>query len=432
MLDVPALLWGLRISFVVALLVLSGSARGIAANPARDRTISLYNIHSKETLTVQYMKDGKHVASAMDQINWILRDWRLDEKTNMDPDLIDIVWQIHNELGSTEPIHIISGYRSRTTNDMLRRTVGGQARESRHILGKAMDVYFPDVPLRALRYSALIHERGGVGYYPTSAIPFVHIDTDRVRAWPRLPRAELALLFPGGHTQHVADDGGTITKADVRLAQASNGELAQQLARFHAQRAGAGIPLQVASLTPALPRLLAPPQPVERTPRGTIVSDGERARLAALASEPPRLLRGPTLISRRGLPARGGAVALARGEAGAERREATTFAPAPAYDDEHPEELSYRPFPIAPLLTQTASADCPELARLVQGDINKALETIDQGAPPPPRLRLSFHAAQLMWAQQFRGEAVDLSTLESAEDAARQAGRRVAIEPQSH
>ena len=64
---------------------------------------------------------------------------------------------------------------------------------------------FPDVPLRKLRYSALIRERGGVGYYPTSAIPFVHVDTDRVRAWPRLPRYELALLFPSGRTQHVPE-----------------------------------------------------------------------------------------------------------------------------------------------------------------------------------------------------------------------------------
>ena len=142
----------------------------------------------------------------------------------MDPDLIDLVWEIHNELGSAEPIHIISGYRSRGTNDMLRKTVGGQASQSRHILGKAMDVHFPDVPVKKLRYSALIRERGGVGYYPTSAIPFVHVDTDRVRAWPRLPRMELALLFPNGHTQHVPDDGGPITPEDVRRARAANSE----------------------------------------------------------------------------------------------------------------------------------------------------------------------------------------------------------------
>ena len=77
--------------------------------------------------------------------------------------------------------YVISGYRSRDTNEMLRRTVGGQASQSRHILGKAADVHFPDVPLRMLRYSALIRERGGVGYYPTS--DFVHVDVGRVRTW---------------------------------------------------------------------------------------------------------------------------------------------------------------------------------------------------------------------------------------------------------
>ena len=89
------------------------------------------------------MKNGKRIPDAMEKINWILRDWRKDEPTEMDPDLIDLVWEVHNELGSAEPIHIISAFRSRATNDMLRRTAGGQASESRHILGKAMDVHFP-------------------------------------------------------------------------------------------------------------------------------------------------------------------------------------------------------------------------------------------------------------------------------------------------
>ena len=82
----------------------------------------------------------------------ILRDWRRNEATKMDPELIDLLWEVHSELGSAEPIHIISGYRSRGTNDLLRKTVGGQAKESRHILGKAADVHFPDVPVKALRY----------------------------------------------------------------------------------------------------------------------------------------------------------------------------------------------------------------------------------------------------------------------------------------
>ena len=208
--------------FIIAALALVAGTTRMTANSTRDRTISFYGVNTKETLTVQYMKGGKHIPEAMQKINWALRDWRKDEVTVMDPELIDLVWEIHAELGSAEPIHVISAYRSRATNDMLRRTVGGQASQSRHILGKAMDVHFPDVPVKKLRYSALIRERGGVGYYPTSATPFVHIDIDRVRAWPRLPRAELALLFPNGRTQHVPSDGGPITPDDVRRARAAN------------------------------------------------------------------------------------------------------------------------------------------------------------------------------------------------------------------
>ena len=185
--------------------VLAAVPHRIAADS--QRTISFYNIHNQETLVSTYKKDGKYLPAEMEKINWILRDWRRNEATRMDPELIDLLWEVHSELGSREPIHIISGYRSRGTNDMLRKSVGGQAKESRHILGKAADVHFPDVPVKNLRYSALIREKGGVGYYPTSAIPFVHMDIDRVRAWPRLPRAELALLFPRGSSQHVPADG---------------------------------------------------------------------------------------------------------------------------------------------------------------------------------------------------------------------------------
>ena len=182
----------------------------------------------------------------------------------MDPDLVDLMWEIHNELGSAEPIHIISGYRSKGTNEMLRRTVGGQASQSRHILGQAADIHFPDVPIKRLRYSALIRERGGVGYYPTSAIPFVHIDTDRVRAWPRLPRNELALLFPNGRTQHLPEDGDPISMDDVKRARAANTELASQIAEFHQLRTQPKTAVQVASLAPSLPQLLSPPKLIER------------------------------------------------------------------------------------------------------------------------------------------------------------------------
>jgi uncharacterized protein YcbK (DUF882 family) len=412
--------WASAAAVVVFALGLVAGAAG--TNADAQRTLTLYNIHTKETLTSVYKKNGKYVPEEMQKINWLLRDWRKDETTTMDPELVDLLWEIHSELGSKAPIHVISGFRSRTTNEMLRRTVGGQASQSRHILGKAADVHFPDIPLRLLRYSALIREKGGVGYYPTSAIPFVHVDVDRPRAWPRLPRAELALLFPRGHTQHLPEDGVPITMADVRDARAKHGELAAQLAEFHAYRGRPQLPVQTAALTPQLPlpQLLRPPQLAERpAPATTLVSDQERAKLAALAAERPalpRLLAPPALAERPGV-----------------YREPQVVA-APAYDEEHPEELSYRPFPIAPLLTVTASADDPALAVMVHPDLGKLLELMDQeDSVPPMRLRPGAYEAELMWAQQSKGVPLDLSLLNDGGDAPRAArpeGRKVATQPQ--
>jgi uncharacterized protein YcbK (DUF882 family) len=384
---------------VACLLALHCSATGAAAE--EQRALSLYNIHTKETVTAVYKKNGKYVPEEMQKINWVMRDWRKDEATTMDPGLIDLLWEIHTELGSKQPIHIISGYRSRATNDMLRRTVGGQASQSRHILGKAADVHFPDVPIKLLRYSALIREKGGVGYYPTSNIPFVHVDIDRPRAWPRLPRAELALLFPTGRTQHLPQDGGPITPADVRLARVKHADLVTQIGEFHDYRKRPRSPVLTASLMPPLPKLLREPEPAHRPlPKIALAPD---------AKHPKATQGGHT----------------------------AAVVAAPQYDEEHPEELSYRPFPIAPLLTATASADDPAFAVLVHPDLSKVLELMEfSDTVPPLRLRPGVYDAKMMWASQSQGVPVDLSALDQAGNAKSKPpegpldSRKVASQPQ--
>jgi hypothetical protein len=88
----------------------------------------------------------------------------------------------------------------------------------------------------------------------------------------------------------------------------------------------------------------------------------------------------------------------------------SSWVSAPAYDDEHPEELSYRPFPLGPYMTATGSPDDPALARMVHPDAAKTLELLDQaGAMPPMKLRPGAQVAQLLWAQQFKGAAVALN-----------------------
>ena len=84
----------------------------IAQAPSQSRSIAFYNIHTKETLSVVYKRNGRYVPEAMDQIDWMMRDWRKNQKIKMDPELIDLLWEIHTELGSHEPIHLICGHRT--------------------------------------------------------------------------------------------------------------------------------------------------------------------------------------------------------------------------------------------------------------------------------------------------------------------------------
>jgi uncharacterized protein YcbK (DUF882 family) len=419
------------------------------------RTLTFFNIHNKETTTIPFKKDGQFLPGALDKFNWAFRDWRKNEPTKMDPGLIDLMWEIHTELGSKEPIHIISGYRSRSTNESLRATVGGQASESRHILGKAADVHFPDIPLKALRYSALIRERGGVGYYPTSAIEFVHLDTDRVRHWPRLPRYELALLFPNGQTKHQPADGGAISADDVRVAKVEHKDAARQIAAFYDSRAGRRPPIAIAGLDPnytgpatpqvasgtskqpagvqvaALepPRLLEAPRLIDRPSRLATPTIAEQAHLtnlilrASFTPPPPAQAAQPQLVSP--------PVPAVRQKAGAPASVVAALPPplppvlpltstvaiaqAPDFDEDHPEELSYRPFPIAPLMTLTASADDPALARMTHPDVARTLELLDSaGTMPPMRLRPALRVAEALFSQQFKGEAVNLGVMQDA------------------
>src|SRR5687768_2653082 len=213
-------IFGAGIALATAGILLGLSATERASASGEDRTLSIFNVNTKETVTVTYKKDGKFVDDALKQLNHVMRDWRRDESREMDRELIDLIWAIHRQVGSQKPVHLISGYRSLTTNNKLRRTRGGQAKKSQHILGKAADIQFPDVPVKTLRNSALVQETGGVGYYPTSGIPFVHVDVGNVRMWPRIPRLELAALFPDGRSKYLPSDGKPITPRDYQLAAA--------------------------------------------------------------------------------------------------------------------------------------------------------------------------------------------------------------------
>ena len=171
---------------------------GTAHSGGETRTVSLYHIHTKESLTITYMKDGKYIPSAMKKINYLMRDWRRNEIITISPKTIDLMWELHADLGSKAPIHIVCGYRSPRTNAFLKKVGRNVARKSQHMVGHAIDLYFPDVPTIKIRNSALVRQVGGVGYYSSGAGPtgFVHIDSGNVRHWgPAISQTQMAKIM---------------------------------------------------------------------------------------------------------------------------------------------------------------------------------------------------------------------------------------------
>lgn len=154
----------------------------LAGEPASgDRQLSLYHTHTSQSLTVTYYEDGKYIDSALDDLNRFLADFRTGDHIEMDPAVFDILHEIQRVSGSSGTFEVISAYRSPATNEMLRSKSGGVARNSQHLLGKAIDVRLTDLDTAELRDVALSLGRGGVGYYSDS--DFIHVDTGRVRQW---------------------------------------------------------------------------------------------------------------------------------------------------------------------------------------------------------------------------------------------------------
>ncbi len=201
----PALV---RVRLLAGLMLAVGAL--VAAAPAANaetRTLKLYFIHTKERAEITYKRNGRYIQSGLKQVNRFLRDWRQNEPTNMDPKVLDLLWEVYRTTGARDYIHVVSAYRSPKTNAMLRSRSSGVAKKSQHMLGKAIDFYIPGVKLASLRNAALKYEAGGVGYYPRSGSPFIHIDVGGVRHWPRMSRKQLLAVFPDGKTMHVPTDG---------------------------------------------------------------------------------------------------------------------------------------------------------------------------------------------------------------------------------
>ena len=209
---------GARLGLAGLFMLGANDALQNASAEGDTRTISFHHVHTGEDITVTFKRNGRYDDAALKKLDWFMRDWRKEKSTRMDPHLFDLLWETYREVGATQPIDVICGYRSPETNSMLRRRSSGVAQNSNHMSGLAMDFFIPGVPLDKIRAVGLRLQRGGVGFYPTSGSPFVHLDTGTIRHWPRMTHDQLAKVFPDGRTVHIPSDGHPLKGYALALA----------------------------------------------------------------------------------------------------------------------------------------------------------------------------------------------------------------------
>src|SRR5215471_17713315 len=164
-----------------AAAVAAVTPKALLASTREERVLSFFHTHTNERLTVPYFAGGDYLPEGLATLRSFLKDFRTGEEHPIDPSLFDVLNDLRLATGTRSPFHVISGFRSPSTNEMLREHGGGVARGSMHLVGRAIDVRLSDKSSALLRDAAIELGRGGVGYYRIS--DFVHVDTGRVRRW---------------------------------------------------------------------------------------------------------------------------------------------------------------------------------------------------------------------------------------------------------
>lgn len=169
--------------YFLGALLSAASVPAFARNRSdQPRRLSFRHLHTEDRIDLVYRIGDRYQRGALHRLNDFFRDFRTGDSVAMDPRLFDILYDVKQSLGDPDArFDVLSAYRSPQTNSMLRKASRGVAKNSLHMTGQAIDVRFPDLPLRYIRDAAIDLGRGGVGYYSRSN--FVHLDTGAVRTW---------------------------------------------------------------------------------------------------------------------------------------------------------------------------------------------------------------------------------------------------------
>lgn len=171
----------LSLAAAASAIIFGRTANATVYRTSNKRSLSLYNVNTKEYFNYPYWINGKYDHKALKTIDYLFRDGHNGAVKPIDTRLVDLLYAIQKELGASEPFYLVSGYRSPMTNAWLRNRNIPAAEHSYHMYGMAADVHIPGQSLEKLWRVAYQFQSGGVGYYPNSK--YIHLDVGRVRFW---------------------------------------------------------------------------------------------------------------------------------------------------------------------------------------------------------------------------------------------------------
>ena len=154
----------------------------------RPRVLNVTRPASGEKAKLLYWKDGEIIDSAYQQLCHLMRDVNGKETAPIDPKLFETLWGAQafiERYGMTQPLEILSGYRTAKSNARLIEQGIPAARQSLHMHGKAADVRIASLNPEVLGELVRSFRQGGVGFYYRASASggWIHADTGVKRSW---------------------------------------------------------------------------------------------------------------------------------------------------------------------------------------------------------------------------------------------------------
>ena len=144
--------------------------------------LNLLNSNTKEKISLQFSGQQELTVNQRVRLDTFMRDWRTNEVKSIDSKVLDDFLKICVLCSNNKNIlnvNIHSAYRSKKTNEYLRSNNSKVAKNSMHILARAIDFSIPVIGANRLAWISRDNTQGGVGSYQN----FVHLDSGPKRSW---------------------------------------------------------------------------------------------------------------------------------------------------------------------------------------------------------------------------------------------------------